>query len=82
MEDIFHILASCDYLSASLYLPVRHDEVGKVIFNELVKTDDETAPYTVPKAGVAWNTNTLEIWWDTPVTTQPKTTHNRPNLIV
>ena len=81
-EDIFHILASCDYLSASLYLPVRHDEVGKVIFNELVKMDEETAPYTVPKAGVAWNTNTLEIWWDTPVTTQPKTTHNKPDLIV
>ena len=81
-EDIFHILASCDQLSSSLYLPVRHDEVGKVIFNELVKEGDENSPYIVPKPGVAWNTNTMEIWWDTHVSTQPKTTHNKPDLIV
>ena len=81
-EDIFHLLASCDHLSLSLYLPVRHDEVGKVLFNELVKEEDETTPYIVPKTGVAWNTNSLEIWWDTQVTTQPKTTHNKPDLIV
>ena len=81
-EDIFHILASCGHLSSSLYLTVRHDEVGKIIFNELIKEDDETTPYKVPNNGVAWNTNTLELWWDTPVNTQPKTTHNKPDLII
>ena len=81
-EDIFHILASCGHLSASLYLTVRHDEVGKVLFNELIKDDDETTPYTVPNNGVAWNSSTLEIWWDTPVHTHPKTKHNKPDLIV
>jgi hypothetical protein len=81
-EDIFHILASCDHLSSSLYLPVRHDEVGKIIFNELVKEDVETTSYIVPKAGVAWNTETLEIWWDTHISTQPKTKHNKPDLVV
>ena len=81
-EDIFHILASCGHLSSSLYLTVRHDEVGKVVFNELIKDDNPTSPYIVPKTGVAWNTCTLEIWWDTNVNTQPKTTHNKPDLIV
>ena len=81
-EDIFHILASCDHLSASLYLPVRHDEVGKVIFNELIKDTVAKPTYVVPKQGVAWNTDTLEIWWDTRVSTQPRTTHDKPDIIV
>ena len=81
-EDIFHILASCDKLSISLYLPVRHDEVGKILLNELVRADNETSSYIVPKSGIAWSTNTLEIWWDTPVNSQPKATHNKPDMIV
>ena len=52
------------------------------IFNELIKKDDETTQYKIPNNGVAWNTDTLELWWDTPVNTQPKTKHNKPDLIV
>ena len=35
-EDIFHLLSSCSHLSACLYLPVRHNEVAKVIYNAII----------------------------------------------
>ena len=35
-EDIFHLLSSCSHLSASLYLPVRHNEVAKVLYNAII----------------------------------------------
>ena len=34
-ESIFHILNSCSHLSTSMYLPVRHNEVAKVLYYEL-----------------------------------------------
>ena len=35
-EDIFHLLSSCSHLSASLYLPVRHNEIAKVLYNAII----------------------------------------------
>ena len=36
-EDIFHLLCSCERLSANMYLTMKHDEVGKVIYNAIIK---------------------------------------------
>ena len=80
-EDIFHLLASCGSLSTSLYLPVRHDEVGKILFNELVKEDDPESPYIIPKNEI-WKSDKSEIWWDTSIETTPKTRHNKPDIIL
>ena len=35
-ESIFHILNSCSHLSVSMYLPVRHNEIAKVLYYELL----------------------------------------------
>ena len=35
-ESIFHILGACDKLSSRMYLPVRHNEVAKVVYNEVI----------------------------------------------
>ena len=80
-EDIFHILASCNHLSASLYLPVRHDEVGKVLFNAIIRQKNPELKYVHPSNEV-WHSNDLEIWWDTVVKTTPPVKHNKPDLIV
>ena len=64
-EDIFHILCSCECLSASLYLPVRHDEVAKSIYNSIIRHNDENHPYVLPCP--VWSNDDLEIWWDTKI---------------
>ena len=80
-EDIFHILASCNHLSASLYLPVRHDEVGKVLLNAIVRQEHPDHNYISPSNEV-WNSDTVDIWWDTVVKTCPPVKHNKPDLVV
>ena len=80
-EDIFHILASCSHLSASLYLPVRHDEVGKVLFNAIIHQENPDHNYVLPSDEV-WQSDTIEIWWDTVVKTAPSVKHNKPDLVV
>ena len=42
LEDIFHLRCSCERLSASLYLPVLHNEVSKILYNEIIKQRDDT----------------------------------------
>ena len=34
-EDVFHIIASCPYLSSNLYLHYRHNPVAKALYNEI-----------------------------------------------
>ena len=80
-EDIFHIIAACSHLSASLYLPVRHDEVGKVLYNALIQQEIPDHNYVLPSNDV-WQSKNVEIWWDTTVKTAPPVKHNKPDLIV
>ena len=80
-EDIFHLLCSCDHLSASMYLPLRHNEVAKTLYNEIAKKANNDITYIAPKNEV-WKHGEMEMWWDTPVTTTPKTKHNKPDIVV
>ena len=43
-EDLFHIISSCSSLSNSMYLYYRHDNVGKIIYEEI--TADEQGKVT------------------------------------
>ena len=64
-----------------MYLPMRHDEVGKNIFNEIIKKIDSNSTYTIPTNEV-WKCENTEIWWDTPIKTTPKTKCNKPDMIL
>ena len=79
-EDIFHLLCSCEKLSASLYLPVRHNEVCKLIYNALIKLHHPEQRYQIPTP--IWSSESLEIWWDILIKTIPKIPHNRPDIVV
>ena len=78
-ESIFHILNSCSHLSTSMYLPVRHNEVAKVIYHELVgdhsNINKGKNPETITK------TSNFEIWWDKKIKVQPSVEHNRPDIV-
>ena len=78
-ESIFHILNSCSHLSTSMYLPVRHNEVGKVVYygllNKLENTEIRKTPETTVK------TTKVEMWWDKKIGVQPTVEHNRPDIV-
>ena len=80
LEDIFHLICSCERLSASLYLPVRHNEVGKTLYNEIIKLKDDTHQPIIPPPIL--NTNEIEIWWDIHIRTVPSVEHNKPDIVV
>lgn len=79
-ESIFHILNSCSFLSASMYLPVRHNEVAKVVYygllNEFEGTEVQKTPETITK------TTKIEVWWDKKIGVQPPIEHNRPDIVL
>ena len=80
-EDIFHLLASCSHLSSSVYLPVRHDEVGKSLYNAIIQKDQPSHEYVLPKTEI-WQSEKIELWWDTVVKTTPKVKHNKPDIVM
>ena len=79
-EDIFHLLCSCDSLSASMYLPFRHDEVAKELYNAVIKHHFPAQSYTLPTS--IWVHQHIEIWWDTHVHTVPPVKNNKPDIVI
>ncbi len=80
-ESIFHILNSCNHLSISMYLPVRHDEVAKIVYYELLRmhTHDVTHESKTPDCTV--KTDKIEVWWDKKIAVQPSVENNRPDIV-
>ena len=80
-ESIFHILNSCSNLSVSMYLPVRHNEVARVIYHELLREhggidEIKRKPETTTRSG------NIEIWWDKKISVQPPVENNRPDIVL
>ena len=80
-ESIFHILNSCSRLSVSMYLPVRHNEVAKILYNELLAEagypqEERKTPESTFK------TDKIEIWWDRKISVQPPVECNRPDIVL
>ena len=79
-EDVFHLLCSCDRLSASMYLPFRHDEVAKELYNAIVKHHFPTSSYVTPRP--IWVHQHIELWWDMHIHTVPQVKNNKPDLVI
>ena len=73
-ETIHNIIACCPKFSASMYLPLRHNKVAKVIYDAII--DHDRTP--IDKI---YTDNDKEIWWDKKITTIPSLKHNKPNIV-
>ena len=73
-EAIHHIIACCPKLSASMYLPVRHNKVAKVIYDTIINHNR----ILIEKI---YTENDTEIWWDKKITTIPPLIHNKPDIV-
>ena len=79
-EGIFHILCACPSLSASLYLPTRHDVVAKHLYNAIIKIHDPSSKCITPPP--CYRTSDIELWWDTKIAVTPSVPKNKPDKII
>ena len=60
-ETLNHILASCEEVFSSLYLTYRHNRMGKVVYDEILKAEGEKkTPWNVPEIA---RIEDKELWW-------------------
>ena len=78
-ESIQHIIACCPKLSASMYLPVRHNEVAKVIYENLISKETKVRMKSIQEV---YSNDEKEIWWDTKVKTTQTLQHNKPDIVL
>ena len=79
-EDIFHLLCSCEKLAASLYLHVRHDEVGRILYNAIIHQKYPEHSNMLPTE--IWTSQALEIWWDKKIKVVPSVPNNKPDIVM
>ena len=80
-EDLFHIISSCSSLSNSMYLYYRHDNVGKIIYEEITADEQGKVTRQCRKPPTVTHCNGKEIWWNVPLNLPNKVEHNRPDII-
>ena len=70
------MIASCPKLSTSMYLPLRHDKVAKVIYDAIIDSKNL-------KKGIVeiYNGDYKEIWWDKKITTRASLKHSKPDIL-
>ena len=79
-ETLNHILASCEEVSSTLYLTYRHNRMGKVIYDEILKAEGEKkTPWNVPEVA---RIGDKELWWDKKFVLPNKVKHNKPDLVI
>ena len=76
-ESTFHLVWSCPVLAPTLYLHSRHNQVARVIYQEIVESDKPI--YNLPRVTTR---DQLEIWWDMEVYTTTKIKHNKPDIML
>ena len=78
-ETVFHVLCSCPKLSANLYTTARHDHVGEVPLNEIIKDQQQQRIKNPPPISMK---PTREIWWNKLITTTSRVKHSSPDIVI
>ena len=78
-ETIQHIIAACPNLSASMYLPLRHNKVANVIYQNIVPKGQNKCRQPIREF---YSNEYVEIWWDTKVKTLTPLKHNKPDIVL
>ena len=86
VEDVSHIIAGCDKMATTYYLPLRHDAVALYVWNLIKRKGNAVKPLNMRKQpdlqdGLIETVGANEYWWNIPITTCKKTKHNRPDII-
>ena len=74
---MYYLICSCPVLTPTLYLESRHNQIAKIIYQEVLGKDK--LEYKLPPITKAGN---IEIWWDKKILTHPMVDKNRPDLVI
>ena len=77
-ESVFHLICSCPALAPTLYLNMRHNQVARILYQEIIQS--ENMIYKPPP--VTKKNNNLEIWWEKSITTVTRVEKNGPDIII
>ena len=76
-ESVFHLICPCPALAPTLYLNVRHNQVARILYQEIIQSENMIyKPPTVTKK------NNLDIWRDKSITAVTKVEKNWPDIII
>ena len=75
-ETIQHVVA-CPSISASMYLPFRHDKVAYIIYKQMLTNKQDEKVHVQE----FYKDDSIEVWWDTKIKTLQKIQHNRPDIV-
>ena len=76
-ENIFPLVCSCPHLAHTIYLNDRHNQVDRIVYQEITKA--EKLEYDPPQVKRQDN---QEIWWDKYVKTANEVKKNRPDITI
>ena len=81
-ETLTHIIGSYESISESLYLEYRHNQAGKIVYQEFFGNSGVKNQASAWKPKEVMKKGDLELWWDKKIHVINKIEHNRPNLII
>ena len=83
VEDVTHIISSCEKMSAMYYLPLTHDASAKYVLKAIIKKNhpnsnviDKTDPEYIMKI------DDFEYWYNLSIKTGNNIPNNKPDMIV
>ena len=78
-ETIQHVVAACPMLSASMYLPLRHNKVCNVVYQNIIQKDSTKKRQPIQ---TSYANEEIEVWWDTKIKTLTKCAHDKPDIVL
>ena len=76
-KSVFHLVCSCPHLAPTLYLETRHNQVARIIHQELLQNDKlDFNPQRVAQK------DQLQLWWEIVAKTVTKDEKNKPDMIL
>ena len=81
LEDVLHI-SSCRRMSLYYYLPLRHDAIGKCVYEQHHKKLAPGCKVEYPAEEFIHSEGKIEYWWYLSIKTAIKTKNNKPDLII
>ena len=75
---IQHVIASCPRLSAAMYLPLRHNKVANIIYQNLITKSTNADRQPIQEV---YTDDNKEIWCDTKIDTLTTCKHNKPDIL-
>ena len=73
------MIVSCPNLSVSMYVPLQHNKVAIVIYQNIVPKEEEKGRQPIREF---CSNEQTEIWWDTKIKTVTLAQHNKPDIVM